>query len=135
MPDQKRLELQRTQVSPEIGRELDEVVGEDVVLRAEAVQHLEAERLEDLGVRALLHHVPPYDRPFKCTWYKGRYFCKYYRKGVWFLIWDNAEATGAADEEVVDFCAMGPSITRQEVAEISARKGLSPTRGIYRRDE
>ena len=41
----------------------------------------------------------------------------------------------AADEEVVDYCAMGPSITRDEVAEISARKGFSATRGVFRRDE
>jgi hypothetical protein len=130
-----QISLQRTQVSPELGREIDAVVGDDVVLKADAVQHLAPERIEDLGVRALSHHAPPYDRPFKCTWYKGAYYCKYYRKGVWFLIWDNAEATDAADEEVVDYCAMGPSITREEVTEISARKGISPTRGIYRRDE
>ncbi|HKY95773.1 MAG TPA: hypothetical protein VJL84_10735 [Kiloniellales bacterium] len=131
-----KISLQQTQVSPELSREIDAVVGDDVVLKPEAVQHLAAERIEDLGVVALSHqHAPPYDRPFKCTWYKGAYYCKYYRKSVWFLIWDNKEALDAADEEVVDFCAMGPSITREEVAEISARKGFSATHGVYRRDQ
>src|SRR5262245_23075047 len=114
------ISLQRTQASPELCREIDAVVGDDVVLKSDAVQHLTPERIEDLGVVALSHHAPPYDRPYKCTWYKGAYYCKYYRKGVWFLIWDNKEALDAADEEVVDYCAMGPSITRDEVAEISA---------------
>lgn len=130
-----KISLQRTQVLPELGREIDAVVGEDVVLKPDAVDHLDAGRIEDLGVIALSHHMPPYDRPFKCTWYKGAYYCKYYRKGTWFLIWDNREAMDAADEEMVDYCAMGPSITREEVRAISARNGISPTHGIYRRDQ
>jgi hypothetical protein len=127
--------LQRTQVSPELCKELDEIVGEDIVLRPEVLQHLVGDTLDVLGVRALAHHTPPFDRPYKCTWYKGRFYCRFYRRGAWFQVWDNAAAASDATDDVVDHCAMRPSITRDEVKEMAARKGVAETRGFYRRDE
>ena len=38
MDSKAKIALQRTQVSPELGREIDAVVGDDVVLKPEAVK-------------------------------------------------------------------------------------------------
>lgn len=124
--------LQHTRVSDVIARTLDDLVGHDIVLKDEAVANLDPDGdLETLGVIGLTRSKePPYRKPYRCTWYQGRYFCRFYRRGAWYLIWDQAEAT----EDMRDLVAEGASITRDEVRELAEKNGVHAKWGFFRRD-
>jgi len=126
-----KVSLQHTRVSDVIARTLDDLVGKDIVLKEEAVEDLGAARdLEALGVVGLTRARPPYDQPYRCTWYQGRYYCRFYRRGAWYLIWDQSEAT----EEMRDRVAEEASITREQVKEYAREHGVHEKWGCWRRD-
>jgi hypothetical protein len=122
--------LQSSRVSDELGKTLDSIVGEDIVLRPEAVTNLDPSReLQTLGIIGLTHSLrPPYALPYKCTWYQGRYYCRFYRRAAWYLVWDQAEAS----PEMRDLVAEGPSTSREDVKEFARANGVHEKFGCWR---